>query len=111
MSLGNLGDLGNLDVVVDYAAIGAAWSPERLAGSRRNSLWRYLPLLPVDDPGFEDTSLGAAGGTPLYRAERLGAELGLSQLLVKYDGRNPTASFSDLCLALASFTSNGRLAP
>jgi threonine synthase len=92
--------MGNLDVVVDYAAIGAAWSPERLAGSRRNSLWRYLPLLPVDDPGFEHTPLGAAGGTPLYRAERLGAQLGLRQLLVKDDGRNPTASFKDRASAV-----------
>jgi threonine synthase len=94
------GDLGNLDVVLDYDAIRAATSPARIAESRRASLWRYLPLLPVDDPGFEHTPLGAAGGTPLYRAERLGARLGLDHLYVKDDGRNPSASFKDRASAV-----------
>lgn len=94
------GDAGNLNVVLDYAAIRAVTSPERLAASSRHSLWRYLPLLPVADPGFPQTPLGAAGGTPLYRAERLGASLGLSHLLVKDDGRNPTASFKDRASAV-----------
>lgn len=94
------GDFGNLDVALDYAAINAATSPQRLAASPRHSLWRYLPLLPVEDPGFAHTPLGAAGGTPLYRAERLGASLGLPHLLVKDDGRNPTASFKDRASAV-----------
>ncbi len=94
------GDMGNLDVVLDYAAIAVAASPQSIAGSPRHSLWRYLPLLPVDDPGFHHTPLGAAGGTPLYHAGRLAAELGLRQLLVKDDGRNPTASFKDRASAV-----------
>ena len=94
------GDLGNLDVVLDYAAINAAASPESLAASATHSLWRYLPLLPVTDPGFAHTPLGAAGGTPLYHAERLGQQLGLSSLLVKDDGRNPSASFKDRASAV-----------
>ncbi len=94
------GDMGNLDVVLDYTAIGAAASPKSLAESPRNSLWRYLPLLPVTEPGYYDTPLGAAGGTPLYRADRLAAELGLRHLLVKDDGRNPTASFKDRASAV-----------
>jgi threonine synthase len=92
--------LGNLDVVLDFDAILAETSPTQIGESRRASLWRYLPLLPVDDPGFAHTPLGAAGGTPLYRAERLGARLGLTQLLVKDDGRNPTASFKDRASAV-----------
>ncbi len=93
-------DLGNLDVLLDYASIGAAASPASLANSPRNSLWRYLPLLPVADPGFHHTPLGAAGGTPLYRAERLGEKLGLRRLFIKDDGRNPTASFKDRASAV-----------
>lgn len=94
------GDLGNLDVVLDYAGIGAAASPATIAQSGRQSLWRYLPLLPVADPGFAHTPLAAAGGTPLYTANRLGAALGLSRVLVKDDGRNPTASFKDRASAV-----------
>ena len=92
--------MGNLDVVLDYALINAGASPRSLAASGRSSLWRYLPLLPVSDPGFAHTPLGAAGGTPLYRADRLAAALGLNHLLVKDDGRNPTASFKDRASAV-----------
>lgn len=92
------GDLGNLDVVLDYAAIGAAVSPRALPAEP--SLWRYQPLLPVGDPGHHGTPLRAAGWTPLYRASRLGAGLGLTNLWLKDDGRNPTASFKDRASAV-----------
>jgi threonine synthase len=94
------GDSGNLDVVLDHAAIRKATSPAGLAGSDDPSLWRYLPLLPVGDPGSHGTPLRAAGGTPLYRAARLGQSLGLSDLWLKDDGRNPTASFKDRASAI-----------
>jgi threonine synthase len=38
--------------------------------------------------------------TPLYRTKRLGGEIGLQQLWIKDDGRNPTASFKDRASAL-----------
>jgi threonine synthase len=93
-------DGGNLDVVPDYAAINRAASPGAIAQSREQSMWRYLPLLPVRDPGFTGTPLRAAGWTPLYRADRLAADLGLRSLFVKDDGRNPTASFKDRASAV-----------
>ncbi|MGH2523721.1 MAG: threonine synthase, partial [Anaerolineales bacterium] len=94
------GDMGNLDVVLDYAAINRAASPASIAESRDFSLWRYLPLLPVADPGFTGTPLRSAGWTPLYRADRLAAALGLRNLFIKDDGRNPTASFKDRASAV-----------
>jgi threonine synthase len=94
------GDSGNLDVVLDHAAIKQAASPADLAASADASLWRYLPLLPVGDPGHQGTPLRAAGGTPLYRAARLGQTLGLRDLWLKDDGRNPTASFKDRASAV-----------
>jgi threonine synthase len=94
------GDSGNLDVVLDYAAIRRSASPAALAASADPSLWRYLPLLPVGDPGCQGTPLRAAGGTPLYQADRLGRALGLSRLWLKDDGRNPTASFKDRASAI-----------
>ncbi len=96
------GDRGNLDVVLDYRGINRAASPEKISASRDFSIWRYLPLLPVADPGFLGTPLRAAGWTPLYRADRLAAGLGLNaaRLFVKDDGRNPTASFKDRASAV-----------
>ncbi len=96
------GESGNLDVVLDYAAISRAASPASISDSRDFSLWRYLSLLPVADPGAVGTPLRAAGWTPLYRADRLAADLGLhaTRVFVKDEGRNPTASFKDRASAV-----------
>jgi threonine synthase len=59
------------------------------------SHWRYLPLLPVGDPGGFGTPLRAVGGTPLYTLPPLRARLGMDRLWVKDEGRNPTASLKD----------------
>ncbi len=93
---------GNLDVVLDYAAISRTASPTMIEASTDHSLWRYLPLLPVADPARYGTPLHAAGWTPLYHADRLGDALDLDpgQLFLKDDGRNPTASFKDRASAI-----------
>lgn len=88
-------DGGNLDVVLDYQAIRASVQISDITSQAEPSLWRYLPLLPVSDPGFSATPLHMAGWTPIYQPERLAKELGLQQLWVKDEGRNPTASFKD----------------
>jgi threonine synthase len=58
-------DGGNLDVALDYSQIRRAASPAAIASSDDRSLWRYLPLLPVADPGRGGTPLRSAGWTPL----------------------------------------------
>ena len=63
-------------------------------------MWRYLPLLPVSDPGGLGTPLHAAGWTPVFAPPRLRAEQGLSRLWVKDESRNPTASFKDRASAV-----------
>ena len=62
-------------------------------------LERYRDLLARDDEPFT-LSLGE-GGTPLLRARRLGAEVGLAQLHLKFEGTNPTGSFKDRGMVLA----------
>ena len=62
-------------------------------------LERYRDLLARDDEPFSLT-LGE-GGTPLLRARRLGAEVGLAQLHLKFEGTNPTGSFKDRGMVLA----------
>lgn len=88
-------DMGNLDIVLDYQAIQREVSIDDILESREPSLWRYLPLLPVVDPGGQGTPLRAAGWTPVFSPQRLAASLGLRSLWVKDESRNPTASFKD----------------
>ena len=62
-------------------------------------LERYRDLLAREGELFPIT-LGE-GGTPLIRARRLGAELGLDELFLKFEGTNPTGSFKDRGMVLA----------
>ncbi len=93
-------DGGNLDVVIDYASLKGTVLPGGLAKSRYASIWRYLPLLPVSDPGHSGTPLWSVGWTPMYSAASLAGKLGLQHLWIKDDGRNPTASFKDRASAV-----------
>ena len=102
------GDAGIVDAIYDYARIAAAASPRTLAASGDTSMWRYRALLPVmDDAPAPPLHVG---GTPLYQAKALGNRLGLSNLVVKDDGRNPTASFKDRASALALMKAQERRA-
>lgn len=62
-------------------------------------MWRWQELLPVNDPD-NMVSLGE-GDTPLLRADRLGGELGFSQLFIKDESLNPTGSFKARGLSAA----------
>lgn len=93
-------DGGNLDVVLDYDAIKSKYKPEDILSRNDPSLWRYLPLLPVSAPPGEATPLHAAGGTPVFNLQALGASLGLNNLCLKDESRNPTASFKDRASAI-----------
>jgi threonine synthase len=90
---------GILDVEYDYDAIGAFFDPARLAADADRSIWRYRPLLPMAQEAAVPPL--AIGWTPLYPAPRLADELGLGELRIKDDGRQPTASFKDRASAVA----------
>ncbi len=69
----------------------------------RKDLWRYAPLLPLEDT--EIRSRGE-GGTPLHRLERFGgggrvARLKVAALYVKDEGLNPTGTFKARGMAVA----------
>ena len=93
-------DGGNLDVLLDYDSIRQKFQPKDLTHRAEDSLWRYLPLLPVPDPGGEGTPLRSAGWTPVYNLPRLAQKLGLENLWLKDESRNPTASFKDRASAV-----------
>ena len=88
---------GPLEVAYDYEAITAAVSRASIAAGPE-TIWRYADLLPVDPPGAATLPVGR---TPLVRADRLAAELGLGELWIKDDTRNPTNSFKDRVVAVA----------
>ncbi|MCY3759827.1 MAG: pyridoxal-phosphate dependent enzyme, partial [Gemmatimonadetes bacterium] len=74
----------------DLDAVAASWKRDSLAG-RPADMWRYREVMPLR-PGDDIVTLGE-GFTPLFRAERLGAETGLRQLYIKDESTNPTGSF------------------
>jgi threonine synthase len=90
--------LGPLEVSYDYAAVKSVMTRE-LVESRPRSLWRYLELLPVEEPktGFN------SGFTPLVRAKRLAEYLGIDELYLKDDSVNhPTFSYKDRVVSVAA---------
>jgi len=93
-------DGGNLDVVLNYDSIKHKYKPEDLLSRTDSSLWRFLPLLPVSLPDGGSTPLHDAGGTPVFKLTSLAAKLGLHNLWLKDESRNPTASFKDRASAI-----------
>lgn len=86
---------GPLEVAYEF---GAVTREEIAAGP--NNIWRYAPLLPVPGNVAELPNMNP-GLTPLVRADRLAAELGMEALHVKDDSGNPTHSFKDRVVAMA----------
>ena len=63
------------------------------------TLWRYAPFLPVAPPAAGLP----VGQSPLLRADRLAADLGLDcELHIKTETSNPTHSFKDRVVAVAA---------
>jgi threonine synthase len=91
---------GPLETAYDEEVVATRVSRERIAAGPA-SLWRYADLLPVlsDDLDLR-VDLGA-GWTPLRPAPRLGARLGIDDLWLKDDTRNPSGSFKDRVVSVA----------
>ncbi len=129
------GDAGVLDAQYDYARLALAWDRDALAGDPDASMWRYLPLLPVAPTAVvsgqqaagstrqaagsrqhsalstQPSPLANVGGTPLYAAPRVAEALGVREVWIKDDGRNPSASFKDRASAVAVLKARERNAP
>jgi threonine synthase len=89
---------GPLEVEYDYKVAARTLTREAVA-SRRPGIWRYAELLPVDAPPTRGLPVGS---TPLLAADRLAPTLGLDQLWIKDDTRNPSLSFKDRAVAIAA---------
>ena len=89
---------GPLEVEYDYDSITRAVSRKRIVEGPP-TMWRYQDFLPVDADMALDMGTGF---TPLIRAENLGRKLGLENLYIKNDSVNPTFSFKDRVVSVAS---------
>jgi threonine synthase len=89
-------DGGNLDVLYDYERIAAQVQAAGLRDVR--GAWRYKALMPIDLNAAEPPLM--VGDTPLYRADNVAQQLGVRQVWIKDDGRNPTGSLKDRASAL-----------
>jgi threonine synthase len=89
---------GPLEVVYDYDTIARTISRERIARGPF-SIWRYQDLLPVDGANAVDIHTGF---TPLVKARNLGRLLGLDELYIKNDSVNPSYSFKDRVVSVAT---------
>lgn len=91
-------DFGPLEAAYDYDAIRSSISRERIA-SRPQTMWRYREFLPIDGSPTVGVQVGF---TPLVKADRLAAALGVKELYIKNDTVNyPTLSFKDRVVSVA----------
>ena len=85
---------GNLELLYDYERLKRDCRREYFAGNPDLSIWRYAPLLPVENKGQLGLHIGM---TPLYP---LKTSSGV-KLYLKDEGRNPSASLKDRASAIA----------
>lgn len=81
----------NLTPTYDYQGIQRSFTRSSLAG-RPHSMWRYQEFYPAAP---EEVVSLSEGFTPLLHCSRMGKRLGLKNLYVKDESRNPTWSFKD----------------
>ncbi|HEX8752476.1 MAG TPA: threonine synthase [Solirubrobacterales bacterium] len=90
-----------LDIDYDYERAKALIA-ERGVEERPWNVWRFEELLPIASRAAQARVGEFAGKTPLIRADRLGAELGLKNLYLKDDSTNrPTLSYKDRVVSMA----------
>jgi len=87
---------GALAPTYDYDRIDL--DRETLADRPFGSQWRYRELLPFARSAAASID---EGGTPLVEGPSLAEELGVGELYVKDDGRNPTGSTADRGMSIA----------
>src|SRR5438552_14896309 len=89
---------GPLEVFYDYEAMGRAVTRDHIERGPP-TMWRYAELLPCNPETAVDIGTGL---TPLVRARNLGRLLGLDRLYIKNDCQNPTWSFKDRVVSVAT---------
>lgn len=90
-----------MDIDYDYE-LAAARLRDHPLEARPLNIWRFEELLPIVDPRAQARVGQYSGRTPLIRADRLGAELGLRRLYLKDDSTaRPSLSYKDRVVSMA----------
>jgi threonine synthase len=90
-----------LDVVYDYE-LAASHFRDFPTSERPQNVWHFEELLPIVDASAQARVGQFSGYTPLIRADRLGAELGLNNLYLKDDSSNrPSLSYKDRVVSMS----------
>jgi threonine synthase len=90
-----------LDIDYDYERAKEVIAEHGLS-DRPWNVWRFEELLPITSADAQDRVAQFAGQTPLIKADRLGAELGLKNLYLKDDSTNrPSLSYKDRVVGMA----------
>ncbi len=90
-----------LDIVYDYEK--AKHHFQEVTGAERpQNIWHFEELLPIVNASAQARVGRYAGYTPLIHADRLGAELGLSNLYLKDDSTSrPSLSYKDRVVSMS----------
>ncbi|MFI4990890.1 MAG: threonine synthase [Solirubrobacterales bacterium] len=90
-----------LDIVYDYE-LAASHFRDFPSSERPQNVWHFEELLPIVDAGAQARVGQHSGYTPLIRADRLGAELGIANLYLKDDSSNrPSLSYKDRVVSMS----------
>src|SRR5215831_3962751 len=92
------GPAGTLDLLYNFEKLKTEITRDQISAQPDFTMWRYRPLLPA----FDDANIPTlpVGGTPLVHAPRLATAVGVKDLWIKDEGRNPTASLKDRASAM-----------
>jgi threonine synthase len=99
---------GPLEVAYRHEPVMDVAAVRRRIQAGPQNIWRYADFLPLEggQPGPSNRRASRAGlpagCTPLIRADRLAERLGLGEVWIKNDAANPTHSFKDRVVAVAS---------
>ena len=98
---------GPLEVAYEKLAIDDVAGARRKIQAGPQNIWRYADFLPLQAPPGPSLRASSrfglpAGCTPLIKADRLAERLGLGEVWVKNDAANPTHSFKDRVVSVAS---------
>ncbi len=86
--------MGTLEVVYDYESLKSNSSIKERKFDKKASMYQFDFLLPTEPKLKLDDYVG---GTPLYTFDLLGRK----DVLVKYDGSNPSSSYKDRASSIA----------
>ena len=90
-----------LDIVYDYE-LAARHFAEVPTADRPQNIWHFEELLPIVDARAQARVGQSSGYSPLIRADRLGAELGIENLYLKDDSaQRPSFSYKDRVVSMS----------